>query len=183
MMEIIRELLAQKKTLLVTILILMILNAALYAVQHVFLSPRLKSAEQRFDDLRRRAAAEGAADVSTIYKQGVENLKTLTTRIPSKRQFPQLLGDLMEMASSNSLRVGKMTYKPQVIKEDDLLAYSLSMSVNGSYAGIKSFIADLQAKNDLLVIQQTSLSNEDPYEESVVLDLVVTVYLRNKEGV
>lgn len=181
-MEIIQEFLKQKKTLLTATLVLILLNVAFFVAHTRFIEPKIVSAGQHYDDLRRRSAIEGAADVSTIYKRGIDDLKNFSSRIPAKRQFPQLLGDLMEIASSNSVRVGKMSYKPQILKEDDLLAYTLAMSVNGTYPAVKSFMADLQAKHELLLVEHASFANDDPYEEAVSLDLKITIYLRNQEG-
>jgi len=182
-MILLQELIKQKKTLLLSILVLILLNVTLFAAHNNFIEPKLKSSEQHYDELRRRSVAEGAADVSTVYKRGVDDLKSLNSRIPIKRQFPQLLGDLMEMASSNSVRVGKMSYKPQLLKEDNLLAYSLALTVQGTYPAVKSFLVDLQAKHELLVIEQTHFANEDPYEESVSLEMNITLYFQNQEGV
>lgn len=182
MMEMIHELLKKKRTLLIAILILFIVNVILYTVQCFYLTPQLNIVDQTYEELSRRSAAEGIKDVSTLYKHGIDDLKKISTLIPAKRQFSQLLGDLMDIASSNSLVVGKMSYKPQVLKEEDLLAYSLSMSVNGSYAAIKSFMSDLQSKHEMLIVDDAVFSNEDPYEESVSVDLQITLYLHNQEG-
>jgi hypothetical protein len=56
------------------------------------------------------------------------------------------------------------------------------MTVGGSYAAVKSLLGDLQNNSEMIVIDGISLSNSDLYEENVVLDLRLTVYLQGKEG-
>jgi hypothetical protein len=78
---------------------------------------------------------------------------------------------------------GNVSYKPEAVKgRDDLLAYGLSMSVGGSYAAVKSFLADLQKNSEMIVIDGVNFSNSDLYEENVIMDLRLTVYLQGKEG-
>ena len=81
------------------------------------------------------------------------------------------------------IMTGNVSYKPQTVKDRDLLVYGISMSVGGSYAAIKSFLGDLQKNSELLVIESISLSKSDLYEENVIMDLHLTVYLQGKEGV
>lgn len=183
MMEYLQEFFKQKKKLLAAVIGLVLLNVLFFVAFTGVIEPRRVTAAQRYDELQRRSRAEGAADVSTLYKRGIEDLKNFTGRIPDKRQFPQLLGDLMEIALSSSVKVGKMSYKPQQLKEDNLLAYTLAMSVTGTYPAVKSFLADVQGKNELLAVEHASFANDDPYEESVLLDLKITIYLRNQGGV
>jgi type IV pilus assembly protein PilO len=52
------------------------------------------------------------------------------------------------------------------------------MKIDGRYAAIKSFLTDLQNNPELIVVDGFSLTNSDPFEENVVMDLHVTVYLR-----
>jgi type IV pilus assembly protein PilO len=125
----------------------------------------------------------GKADVATIYRRGSEDLKKLATRVPAKRQFPRVLGDILDAAASNALMTGGVSYKPQTIKgRETLLVYGVSMTVGGSYAAVKSFLSDLQKNSELIVVESINLSKSDLYEENVVLDLRLSVYLQGREG-
>jgi hypothetical protein len=93
-----------------------------------------------------------------------------------------VLGEILDAAATNAVITGNVSYKPQMLKDQDLLAYGLSMSVGGSYAAVKSFLADLQKSDELVVVEAVSLSKSDLYEENVVLDVRLTVYLQGKEG-
>lgn len=183
MMETIQELVKQKRTTLIAMLILLAVTILVYVVREYYIVPHIQSSRLHNDELQRKSALEGNADSATVFRRGTEDLKAVVGRIPVKRQFPQLVGEINEMVSSSSLKNVKMSYKPQILKEENLLAYSLSLAVNGRYAAIKSFMADLQAKHELIVIENATFANEDPFEESITMSLMLTVYLRNQEGV
>jgi len=126
----------------------------------------------------------GRADVATVYGRGVDDLKKLASRVPAKRQFPRVLGDILDAAASSAVVTGNVSYKPQkTIKgQEDLLAYDITMTVGGSYAAVKSLLGDLQKNSELIVVDGVKLSKSDLFEENVVMDLRLTVYLQAKEG-
>jgi type IV pilus assembly protein PilO len=176
------ELVLQKKRTLIVILVLLVLNIGLYAVTAGYLEPRIAASQTAWTDLRQRVAVAGRADVATVYRRGGDDLKKLASRIPVKRQFPRVLGDILDAAASSAVVTGNISYKPQTIKDQDLLAYGISMTVGGSYAAVKSFLGDLQKNSEMVVIDGITLTKSDLFEENVVLDLRLTVYLQGKEG-
>jgi len=176
------ELIRQKKRTLIAALVLLVLNIGLYSVTSGYLEPKIAASQAAWTDLRQRVAVAGRADVATVYRQGVDDLKKLSARVPAKRQFPRVLGDILDAAASSAVVTGNVSYKPQALKDQDLLAYGITMSVSGSYAAVKSFLGDLQKNSELIVIDGISLSMSDFYEENVVMDLRLTVYLQGKEG-
>ena len=178
MREALLETLLLNKRLLITAGLLALVTVVLFATVSIYQAPAIANAEVKWSDLRRRVAANGRGDVTSDYKQGQIDLHTLSERVPLKRHFPRILGDLMETAAANGVAIGMLTYKPEVIKGENLLAYVLTMKIDGRYAAIKSFLTDLQNNPELIVVDGFSLTNSDPFEENVVMDLHVTVYLR-----
>jgi len=178
MKQILLELFRLKRRTLIAIGALLLVNFLLYAVIVVYQAPALIDARRVRNDLDGRLAALGRGDVTSVYRQGKSDLEKLRAMIPVKRDFPRLLGDIMDAASSSSVVLGGVTYKPQVIKDEKLLAYAVTMSVSGSYAGVKSFLADLQKNRELVVVDGVSFSSNDPYVENVSMDLRLTIYLR-----
>jgi type IV pilus assembly protein PilO len=176
------ELFRQKKRTLIVALALLLLNIGLYAVSAGYIEPKISTSQALWTNLRQRIAVAGKADVATVYRRGVDDLKKLAPRFPVKRQFPRVLGDILDAAASSAVVTSNVSYKPQAIKDHDLLAYGISMTVGGSYAAVKSLLGDLQNNSEMIVIDGISLSNSDLYEENVVLDLRLTVYLQGKEG-
>ena len=178
MIQALLEVLGQKKYLVIAIGVALLLNIILYAVIRGYQSPAISQAQAKANELKHRVALAGPGDVNTVYRQGKIDLEALQKMIPTKREFPGVLGDILDAAASSGVKMGNMTYKPQAIKDQNLLAYSVNTSVGGTYAAVKSFLADLQKNRKLVVIDTVLLTNSDPYEENVTLDLRLTVYLR-----
>ncbi|MDU0459786.1 MAG: type 4a pilus biogenesis protein PilO [Geobacteraceae bacterium] len=178
MNQIMLEILRQKKFTIAMILALILLNLALFALINYYQTSALATAQERWSDLRRKAATVGRADSTSLYRQGLSDLEKLKTRIPAKREFARVLSDLMESAAGSGVQTGSISYKPQVIKEEGLLSYQLTFSVRGSYAAIKSYLADLQENPELIVVDDVAFSNNDPLVENVEMNLRITVYLQ-----
>jgi type IV pilus assembly protein PilO len=177
------EICREKRRTLFVVLVLLLLNIALYAVTVGYLEPKIVASQDSWNALRQRVAVAGKADVATVYQRGVDDMKKLLLRVPAKRQFPRVLGDILDAAASSAVVTGNVSYKPQAVKgKEDLLAYGVSMSVGGSYAAVKSFLGDLQKNSEMIVIDSINLSKSDLYEENVVMDLRLTIYLQGKEG-
>jgi len=176
------DLFQQKKRTLIVAVVLLLLNIGLYAVNAGYLEPKIAASQAAWTDLRQRVAVAGRADVATVYRRGVDDLKKLASRVPVRRQFPRVLGDILDAAASSAVVTGNVSYKPQTIKGQDLLAYSIVMTVGGSYAAVKSFLGDLQKNSELIVVDGVTFSKSDLFEENVVMDLRLTVYLQGKEG-
>jgi type IV pilus assembly protein PilO len=98
--------------------------------------------------------------------------------IAPKKDLARILSELNELATSNSLVVGPVTYKPVEIKDEKLLAYTLGLTVTGRYGAVKSFIGDLGRFKEMVTITTISLNNPKLTEEKVDLRLDLTVYLR-----
>jgi type IV pilus assembly protein PilO len=172
------EIIRAKKNMLLFIALLMLVNIALVLLINSYLVPENGNLQIRWGELRRKAAVEGRLDVNTLYKQGRADLEKVSERIPAKRQFPALLGEILETADANSLSSGNISYKPETVKGQKLLAYIISMNVSGSYAGIKSFISDLREIKELVVIDKLALSRSEQAGDSVTMILQLTAYLR-----
>lgn len=172
------EIIRQKWRLLGVILFLLLLNVTLGVVVSAFQRPSLADMQTKWSNLRRQSAQVGLADAATLHKQGAVDLEKLKERIPEKRQFARVLSDLLEDAASSAVEVGPISYKPVQIKEEALLSYQLSFSVSGGYAAVKSYLSDLQKNPELIVVDTVVFSNSDPFVEKVLMDLKLTIYLR-----
>src|SRR6185369_1899438 len=96
MKQALQELLQQKRGLLITVAVLLLLNIGLYGAINAYLAPSIISSQSSWNDLRQRVAGAGRADVASVYRHGIDDLKKLSTRIPLKRQFSRVLGDLLD---------------------------------------------------------------------------------------
>lgn len=170
------EIVRQKWRLLAVILFLLLVNIAFAGVVSMYQLPLLAELQTKWSDLRRQGVRH--VDPVTLYQQGVSDLEKLKAKIPEKREFARVLSDLIESAASSAVEVGAISYKPVQLKDEPLLSYQMTLSASGSYAAVKSFLSDLQQNRELLVVDTVSFSNRDSYEEHVVMNLSITVYLR-----
>lgn len=172
------EIFRQKWRLMSVILGLLLLNVALGLVVSAYQLPSLADLQDKWTNLRSQAARSGQVNAAILHKQGTADLEKLKARIPEKREFARVLSELYESAASSAVEVGAVSYKAVKIKEEPLLSYQLSFSVSGSYAAVKSYLSDLQNNQELLVVDTVSYSNSDQFVENVVMNLHLTVYLR-----
>lgn len=172
------EIIRQKWRLLSIILFLLLLNVTLGVVVSAYQLPSLAELYTTSGAMRRQAVHSGQMDAAALHLQGAADLETLMTNIPEKREFARVLSDLLESAESSSVEVGAISYKPVPIKEEALLSYQLSFSVNGGYAAVKSYLSDLQENPELIVVDAVTFSNSDLFIENVAMNLRITVYLR-----
>lgn len=178
MMPLLLEIARTKKKMLIAVGILLLVNAVLYIFHSSYQAPAIEKAQQQWNELRRRVAADGRLDVNALHAKGKSDLEQIINRYPLKREFPRVLGDILAAASASGVSTGGVTYKALAVKDENLLSYGISMSVTGSYAAVKSFLADLQNQREMVVIEKVSLANGDYYEEKVAMELRMTVYLR-----
>jgi len=177
MKALIREIVRLKKRVLIAAALLALANLLLYAGCSLYLLPEVDALQQSWNEARQRLAVEGRTDVNALYRQGRADLAAIQERIPAKRQFPDLLGVILELADSNSLSSGNISYKPEKIKGQRLLGYSVAMNVSGSYAGIRSFIADIAEMRELVVIDRLAVTRAAQGDE-VGLGLQLTVFVQ-----
>lgn len=172
------EILRQKWRLLAVILSLVLCNVILAGVVSMYQLPLLAELQGKWNELRRQSGRGGSADPAALYQQGTADLEQLKKMIPEKREFARVLSDLLESAAGSAVEIGTISYRPVQLKDEPLLSYQMSLSAKGSYAAVKSYLSDLQQNRELLVVDAVSFSNNDLYEENVVMALKITVYLR-----
>ncbi len=178
MMPILLEIVRQKKNALLLVGILLFCNIGVFVGINNYLTPTATSLQLKWSELRRKVADTGRLDINALYKQGQADLTNIAERVLAKRHFPRVLGDILDTAASNNVSSGNISYKQEVVKDQKLLAYIVTMNVNGSYAGVKSFLADMLVAEELIVIDSLTISQSDPMTENVTMGLNMTVYMR-----
>ena len=172
------EIVRQKWRLLSIIAAMLLLNVALTVVISAYQLPSIISLQTKWSSLRQKQARSGKMDADALYKQGAADLEKLKAAIPEKREFARILSELLEAADACNVAVGAISYKPEQLKEEPLLSYQMTLSVSGSYAGVKSYLSDLQQSKELVLVDTVSFSNSDLYVENVVMNVHLTLYLR-----
>jgi type IV pilus assembly protein PilO len=164
-----------KSIIILGILLILNLVLALYAL--FWQAPLNESLQIRRND-QQRLLASGGGDISAVYRQGLTDLATFQAMVPPRKSFARVVGELLEMAQNSGLTVSGVTYKPDPVASGGLIDYSLSFSVAGNYAGVKSYFADLQRFKEMVVVDHFSLGGGRTTEELVDLRLNLTVYLQ-----
>lgn len=171
------EILSSYKRTIIVFLLLVSANVGLWCYITIFQEPRLVRLQSEWTE-KRALGAGGRSDISSLYHKGTADLAAFHDRIPEKREFTRMMMEIFEAAENNGLRVLGTTYKPSTLKDENLVVYGVTLGLEGKYAGIKSFLADLQCQRAMVTVDSLSLSGGKPTEESVNLRISLSAYLR-----
>jgi len=179
MRQLVLEIYQRKKHWLIGIGLLLLLNIIALVGIAFFQLPALVHKKKIVTEQRKGLDAMDHGDASSVYRNGKRDLEKLQAMIPPKRGFAPLLGEIMDTSSECHVSSDALTYKPEYLKERNLLVYHIALSVSGRYSAIRCFLYKMQTKKELVVIDDLTLKNEDPYAENVSMDLKLTAYLRD----
>jgi type IV pilus assembly protein PilO len=174
--KIIIELIKTKKKSIIAILALAVINLSIYGFTNYFQEPQLEKLQKEWFDKRRIGG--GFLDKEIVYAQGKKDLETFLAKIPPKKDFIRETGELFEIASNNGLKISSVGYKPEMLKGRDILNYTLTFSVKGGYAAIKSFISDIERSPEILSIDSLSLTNPDISGDAVNFSVKISTFFR-----
>lgn len=175
-MSILKQILQLRKRALLALAILLAVALALQLFISLYQKSRVEQLNAEWLKLREQEARGVALqDRDTLYRNGLADLAKFREAIYPKSQFARFIGELYEMASKNGLELASITYKPTLDKDENLLKYSLTLSVSGTYTQLKRFIYDLGAGNsNLLVVDSVAIAASGAAAESVQLQLSIT---------
>ncbi len=159
------------------LLVFFMLNCGLAYYTSMYQKPRLVTLQDEWTS-RRRTSGGTQQDKGVSFDKGNADLAQWRLMITPKKDLARILGELHDLATSNSLAVGSVTYKPEEIKEENLLSYAIGFTVTGRYGAVKSFLGDLGRFKEMVTVNAISLNNPKLTEEKVDLKLNLTVYLR-----
>jgi type IV pilus assembly protein PilO len=176
--DFVKRIISLRRVSFIGLAFLAIFDIGVYTYIHSFQAPRLAALQNQWFEKRRLVHGGDMLDAAGIYQRGVADLATWRARISTRKDFARVVGELFETAANNSLTMGSIGYKPAIFKEEQLLAYAVSLNVSGKYASIKSFISDLCNSREMMTIDNISLSNTSATEETVDLRVQMTLYCR-----
>lgn len=171
------EIVKAKRAAIAVIVALVLVNLGIAAYSRLVQEPELIKLQDQWSEKRRLVTGD-AGSLAAVYRQGTADLAVFHERIPLKRDFTRQMMEVFEIAANNGLRVKGITYKPEALGEANLVVYRVAMNLDGQYAGIKSFISDLQCHGGLLTVDAIALSSGSMTEESVSLKMQLSAYLR-----
>lgn len=180
MMETVIEIVSAQKRLFTGLAVLVLLNAGMLVFDVAYLSPEVSVAMSKWGELRRLSILAGKTDINAVYRQGAQDLEAVKARLTTTRQFPKVIGGILQQAALSKVTLGKMSYKPVTGKDQKLPAYAISMSASGGYLELKCFLSDLLQSDAILIVDTIKLSSGSQPEDTVTMDLSLTVYFRGE---
>jgi len=174
-MKIFFEIIRMRKKSCLAIIALALANILLYIFIMSFQASKLEALRNDWFEKRQRPSV-GALDKTYIFSQGKNDLAAFESRIPPKRDFMRVVGELFEIVSNNGLSIGSVGYKPELIKDRDLLVYGLNFSVTGSYAAVKSFIADIEQSSEMVSIDHITLTGAEASPDTVQVSVRISAF-------
>jgi len=173
-----KEILLTRAKTLLFMMVLLILNIALVVFLNFFHRPKLEKLQNEW--FTKRKISGSILDRGAAFDKGSADIIKWHALIPPKKDLARIVGEIYEIARSNSLSVAGITYKPENLKSEKLLSYIIGLNVSGRYAAVKSFIGDIGRLRDIVTINDISLSNPKLTEEAVSLKITLTIYLRQE---
>ena len=180
-LDLILDIIRLKRGPLFAVGILLLVTVGLFSFRIFWQEPRLESLRSEWFEKRKLATGTAGRDPVTVFRRGTADLATFRERMPSEKEFVRILGDLYETSANNNLTVSEVTYKREDAKGKPFTPYTINVGAVGTYAGVKSFIGDLERYRELIVIDNVAFSAaKGDNEGKVDLKLSLTAYLKTE---
>lgn len=173
-----KQLFIDHKAMFTGIIALLLLSFVVWGYQIWWQGGALSGLQSEWAEKRKQATLKDQRDPSQVFRKGGEDLNSLMLHLPARHEFPRVLGQLMDTASANQVVIGTISYKPQKSTVAGLIPYSIHFSVTGSYAGVKRFLSAAGELDGMAFVESAALSNNDPFEDRVNMDLQLVIHLR-----
>jgi type IV pilus assembly protein PilO len=152
------------KVVPILIVLLVVVNLVVLGAARLSVAPTVQALERAlFEDLSQARRPASLGSELSVFRKGEDDLAEFRGAIPGKNDFTSFLAELFSLSSAAGISIDRISYAP---REDDwdLLRYTLSFSVHGSYAQLKKFIHSLEASARLIAIEEVSLSGAERQE-------------------
>jgi Tfp pilus assembly protein PilO len=130
---------------------------------------RLSAREAQYSDLRKRRGE------ALLFRKQKQELAGLKAGIPSQKDMPLLVKDLVQNARRLNLSVSTINYDMPRRGAEDLALLSFSFPAEGRYADVKRFVYDIETSDRLVGVQELKLSEGDKGRVQAQMKLVTYV--------
>ena len=186
-MPLVRRVAAERKRTLVVLGVLLVVNLAVFAGIVYPLGQRVANIQQR-DQAAEQALAAAQADYAQANGTltGKDRAATelaafyadvLPTTLAGARRLTHLR--LPQLARQSGLRYERSQSEAVEERTSTLTRLKIEMILSGSYAAMRTFIHELEAAPEFVVIDNVSLSEEDESAGSLVVTLQLSTYFRD----
>jgi len=172
--------------LLKACLVFLGLNLVMLLLGSQWISPKILDAEREMIRLQAEVRGSGSGGAVTspqgLYKRAGDDLEKVYELIPGREKLSDLVLDISSLAQSAGFEIEHVSYKPEQIDEVDLLGYTLSFKVNGSYRQLKKFIHLLETSSRIIILDSIGLAGSGNSGGRTSLNLTLTTYFQRREG-
>jgi Tfp pilus assembly protein PilO len=181
-----RRVLAEHRRLVMPLVILLAINVVAYVAFVYPLSQRVANVEQRNDAAGRALTAaqaefaqangtltgkdRAATELGTFYKD------VLPSDLSGARRLTQLR--LRQLARESNLTFDRDQYQETEIRDSTLRRLGITMVLTGEYEDIRTFIHQLEASPEFVVIDNIELSSGADNDGAQVVTLEMSTYFR-----
>jgi Tfp pilus assembly protein PilO len=182
-----RRALAEHRRFVLALAIGFAVNVLVYALFVFPLAQRVANVEQRNAQAGQELTAaqadfgqangtltgkdRAATELATFYKD------VLPPDLPGARRLTQLR--LRQLARESDLRFDRDTYQEEEIRDSTLRRLKITMVLSGDYEDMRSFIHQLEAAPEFVVIDNVQLAGGDANSDAQIVTLAMSTYFRN----
>ena len=181
-----RRVLAEKRRLIVPVVVVLLVNVALYAILVYPLSKKVAGDEQEaesaaaamnaarrdFAAAKATVAGKGQADqeLQTFYRE------VLPPDVSGARRITFLR--IEQLAQQCSLRVERVTSLPKAQSDSRLVKFIYKASLSGEYRNIRRFIHELETAPEFLVLENVDLRRSEVENRALNVEMEIATYYR-----
>ncbi|MBA2304883.1 MAG: hypothetical protein H0W08_19940 [Acidobacteria bacterium] len=187
-MTTLRRILSEKRRLIWPLVVVLVANAAVFALVVYPLARKVALGEQdadvammaltnaRRDHANARATVTGKAQADTELQTFYGDV--LPPDLSGARRITYLPID--RLAREASLRVERQTFDTAAIRDSDLARCTLTAVLTGEYREIRRFIHQLETRPEFIVIENVNLAqNENETSRGITVTLQIATYYRS----
>ena len=185
-----RRVFAEKRSLIIPLIVAIVVNLALYAMVVYPLSKKVAGGEDqarassaaleaaRHDHAAARAMVAGKA-------QADEELgKFYTNVLPPDNGGARRITFLRmeQLARQCNLRLERETSDPKAERDSQLVKFTYTALLSGEYRNIRRFIHELESAPEFLVLENVQLTQGEAENRGLNVNLQIATYFRANNG-
>ena len=133
---------------------------------------RLRDLESRYAELRKKHSE------ALLFQKQKELFTGFRSGIPTQKDMPLLVKDLVQTARKLNLSVAGITYDIPRRAKDDITMLTFSFPAEGAYPNVKRFIHEIETSDRLVGIQDLKIESD---QGKVKLQLKLVTYIRGEQ--
>ena len=181
-----RRVMAEKRRLILPIVIALVVNVALFAIVLYPLSKKVAGGEQQaqaatvalnaarrdYDAARATVKGKGQADqeLQKFYTDVLPPDMSAARRITFLR--------IQQLAQQSNLRLERETSDPKPQRDSQLVKFTFHAALSGEYRNIRRFIHQLETAPEFLVLENVGLTQSEVENRGLNVSVDIATYYR-----